>query len=233
MIKIAVSGSKGRMGSSLIRLIEDDSKLELSGAFDQGDDARAAIKDCDVLIEFTMPESTVKNLSIACELGKALVIGTTGLDEKMLALIKKASSKVPIVFSPNMAVGVNLLFKLVEEAARALDDTFTFSVSETHHIHKKDSPSGTAKRLQGIIAGSRGVEPGQVRVEAQRKGEVVGDHIVVLDGKEERLELVHHAKSRDVFARGALVAAKFVAGKKKGLYGMDEVLNMVAKERVG
>lgn len=229
MVKISVSGSKGRMGSRIIKLIEEDDGLELAGAFDLNDDARVAIKACDVLIEFTTPEATIKNLSIAQELGKAVVIGTTGLDGERIALLKKASSKVPIVFSPNMAVGVNLLFKLTEEVSRILDETFTASVSETHHVHKKDAPSGTAKRLQSIIAEARGVGLGHVRVDAQRTGEVVGDHIVILDGKEERLELVHHAKSRDVFVRGALVAAKFIKDKKKGLYGMDQVLGISGK----
>ncbi len=223
MIKIAVSGYKGRMGSRIKRLVEEDPQLELAGVFEIGDDPRAAIEACDLLIEFTTPEATVKNLGIAKELGKAVVIGTTGLDDEKLAIVKEASSKMPIVFSPNMAVGVNLLFKVAGQMAEVLGKDFAASISETHHVHKKDAPSGTAKRLHSIIAEKVNKD---VKVESQRIGEVVGDHTVVFDGKEEKLEITHHAKSRDVFARGALIAAKFIAKKKSGLFSMNEVLGL-------
>ncbi|MBL7068946.1 MAG: 4-hydroxy-tetrahydrodipicolinate reductase [Candidatus Omnitrophica bacterium] len=226
MIKVAVSGCNGRMGRRIKSLVEQDPGLELAGAFDIDADPRPAIKNCDVLIEFTTPEATVKNLAIAKELGKAAVIGTTGLDEKKLKLIKEAASKISVVFSPNMAVGVNLLFNLTEKAASVLDKRYSASISETHHVHKKDAPSGTAKKLRGIIAGARKSHSEEIKVESKRIGEVVGDHTVVFDGKEERIEITHHAKSRDVFTRGAIVAAKFAAKKKPGLYSMDEVLGI-------
>jgi 4-hydroxy-tetrahydrodipicolinate reductase len=125
-----------------------------------------------------------------------------------------------------MAVGVNLLFRLVKEAAACLDGSYSFSISETHHAHKKDAPSGTAKRLRDIVAAARGLKADEVKVESHRTGEVVGDHTVLLDGPEERLELIHKAKSRDVFARGAILAAKFAAANKAGLYGMGDVLGI-------
>lgn len=223
MIKIAVSGSRGRMGNRIIRLIEEDQELKLSSAFDVDDDPVNAIKNCDVLIDFTAPEASIKNLEIAKKLGKAVVIGTTGLDEAKAKLIKEASNKIPVVFSPNMSVGVNLLFAITQKAALLLDETYTASISETHHVHKKDAPSGTAKRLHDIIVHER---KNNVSVDSKRKGEVVGDHTVVFDGKEERIEITHHAKSRDVFARGAIVAAKFINKKKKGLFTMREVLGI-------
>jgi len=226
MIKVAVSGCEGRMGSRVKRLVEEDPALELTSGFDVDDDPRRAIEKCDVLIEFTSPDATVKNVGIARELGKAAVVGTTGLDKEKAAFIQEAAGTIPIVFSPNMAVGVNLLFKLAGDAAAVLDETFTASISETHHVHKKDAPSGTARRLRDIVAGARGAKPEDITVASQRTGEVVGDHALVLDGKEERLEFIHRAKSRDAFARGAIMAAKFIAGRKKGLYGMGEVLGI-------
>jgi len=226
MIKIAVSGCNGRMGKRIKSLVEANAGLELAGAFDVGDDPRPAIKNCDVLIEFTTPEATVKNLAIASGLGKAVVIGTTGLDEKRVKFVKKAASRVCVVFSPNMAVGVNVLFNLAKKAASVLGGTYPASISETHHVHKKDAPSGTAKRLRDIIAGAGKGRPEEIKVESKRIGEVVGDHTVVFDGREERIEIAHHAKSRDVFARGALLAAKFAANMKPGLYGMNEVLGI-------
>lgn len=226
MIRVTVSGCQGRMGSRIRRLVAEDPQLELAGAFDINDDAMSAIKKCDVLIEFTTPDATVKNLGIARELGKAVVVGTTGLDDEKLTFVKETSSKIPVVFSPNMAIGVNLLFKLVGSMASVLDKRYLPSISETHHVHKKDAPSGTAKRLRDIITEKRNMDLEDIKVESQRIGEVVGDHTVAFDGKEERLEITHHAKSRDVFARGAIVAAKFIVGKKAGLYNMGEVLGI-------
>lgn len=226
MIKIAVSGCNGRMGGRIKKLVEDDPDLELAGAFDINDDACSAIERCDVLIEFTTPDATVKNLAIARDLGKAVVIGTTGIGEEGVNRIKDAAKDIAVVFSPNMSVGVNLLFKLVGEAGTALGKDFSASVSEAHHVHKKDAPSGTAKKLHSILTYSKKCGKDDIKVESQRIGEVVGDHTVVLDGKEETLTLIHHAKSRDVFVRGALIAAKFVAGKDKGLFTMNEVLGI-------
>jgi 4-hydroxy-tetrahydrodipicolinate reductase len=226
MLKITVSGSRGRMGRMIKRLIESDPGLELSGEFDIDDEPESQIKVCDVMIDFTTPEATLKNLKTAERLGKSVVIGTTGLDDKGRAAIKKASSRIPIVFSPNMAVGVNLLFDIVRRAASMLDGSYKVSISETHHAHKKDAPSGTAKKLLDIIARARESDKKDIKVESHRTGEVVGDHAVIFDGAEETLELRHHAKSRGVFAGGAIIAARFIAGKKKGLYGMDQVLGM-------
>ena len=226
MIKIAVSGCNGRMGSGIKKLVESDPGLKLAGAFDAGDDPYGPIRGCDVLIEFTTPDATVKNVAVAKELRKPVVIGTTGLDKDKIDFIKEASRSVAIVFAPNMSVGVNLLFKLTQKASSVLDSAYNVSISETHHIHKKDAPSGTAKRLRELVAGARGMSLDNVKVESHRIGEVVGDHAVVFDGAEETVELRHHAKSREVFMRGAVLAAQFVAGRKAGLYGMDDVLGI-------
>jgi 4-hydroxy-tetrahydrodipicolinate reductase len=225
MIKIAVSGSKGRMGGSILRLAGEDPDITVASAFDVGDDPRAAIEKCDILIDFTAPAATMENLKIAGELKKGVVIGTTGISDDKAAIIKETAASVPVVYAPNMAIGVNVFFKLVKDVSSLLK-SFGISITETHHVHKKDAPSGTAKKMHQIASQASGIAAADIPVASKREGEVVGDHTIVLDGKEERLELTHHAKSRDVFARGALTAAKFLADKKKGLYGMDKVLGI-------
>ena len=226
MIKIAVSGSRGRMGSMILKLAETVPQLKVVGRFDKDDDPQGQVKNCDCLIEFTTPEATVKNLEVASTYGKAMVIGTTGLNEEQKKAVEEASRKIPIVISPNMAIGVNLLFKLAAEAARALDRAYEPSISETHHVHKKDAPSGTAKKLAQLIAGARDIPPDKIKIEAKREGEVTGDHTVIFNGAEEKLELFHRAKTRLAFAKGALEAAKFVVGKKPKLYNMFDVLGL-------
>ena len=152
-----------------------------------------------------------------------MVIGTTGITPEGEEKIKKASKKIPIVFSPNMSVGVNLLFKIVAEAAKVLGEDFSIKIDETHHIHKKDSPSGTAKMIAKKIKEAVGIE---APIKAFRKDEVVGNHGIVFDGKQENIEIRHDAKSREVFVLGAVKAAKFVIDKNPGLYSMADVLGL-------
>lgn len=226
MIKIAIAGSRGKMGKSIIALAEKDKDVKIVSKFDVGSDAEPEIKKCDVLIEFTAPRATVEHVAIARKLKKGVVIGTTGLSQEDNDTIKKASRDVPIVISPNMSVGVNLLFKMCQDAAHILPKEYKVSMCEAHHIHKKDSPSGTAKRLADIIAAQRKMLAGKIPIEAIREGDVIGDHKVVFDSQTETIELFHSAKSRDTFAAGALGAAKFLAGKKRGLYSMRDVLGI-------
>lgn len=226
MIKIAVAGSRGKMGKSIIALAEKDKELELVSKFDVGTDARPEIAKCDVLIEFTAPQATMEHLEITLRLKKAVVIGTTGLSQEQNNIIKKASGEIPIVISPNMSIGVNLLFKLAQDAARTLPKGYKVSMREVHHIHKKDSPSGTAKRLADVVAAERKILAAEIPVEAIREGEIVGDHRVMFESDEEVIELFHSAKTRDTFASGALKAAKFLAGRKSGLYSMRDVLGI-------
>jgi len=226
MIKITIAGSHGKMGKSIIALAEKDKDIKIVSKFDVGTDALAEIKKCDILIEFTAPEATMEHVAIAQRLKKGVVIGTTGLSQEDNDLIKKASKEIPIVISPNMSVGVNLLFKMCQDAARTLPKEYKVSIYEVHHIHKKDSPSGTAKRLRDVIGSERKMFAGEIPIEAIREGEVVGDHKVVFDSETETIELFHSAKSRDTFAAGAIKAAKFLDGKKSGLYSMRDVLGI-------
>ena len=226
MIKIAISGSEGRMGKRIIGLAEEDEEIEVVAKFDIGIEPEPEIAKCDVLIEFTTPQATVDHILIAEKLKKAVVVGTTALSYAQNDVIKKASEVIPIVSSPNMSVGVNLLFKLCEEAAGILPSDYKVEMKEAHHIHKKDAPSGTAKKLADLVSKERNVNVQKIPIESVREGEVVGDHKVVFDSPTERIELLHSAKTRDTFAAGAITAAKFLKDKKSGLYSMRDVLGI-------
>ena len=196
----------------------------MAGQFDVGEDAGAPISVCDCLIEFTSPEATIAHLTICEKEKKAMVIGTTGLSDEEKARIKAASSSIPIVFSPNMSVGVNVLFKIVEEAARLLGPEYGISILEAHHVEKKDAPSGTAKELARIIEAKKtGLK---VPIESIREDEIVGEHTITFESPVDLLELTHSAKTRDIFAKGALTAAKFAVKAKAGLYTMKDVLGI-------
>jgi len=222
MIKLAVSGCRGKMGEKILKLAEKDPELEVVGAFDIGDDALKPIKLCDVLIDFTAPEASVAHAQACLKVKRAIVIGTTGLDESQVSALEKSAKKIPVVFSPNMSVGVNCLFELVEQAAKKLGSDYKVKIVEAHHVHKKDAPSGTAKKLAQIIegAGADAVKD----IESIREDEIVGNHRVILESDVDTIELSHSAKTRDIFALGALKAAKFVVGKPAKLYTMKDVL---------
>jgi 4-hydroxy-tetrahydrodipicolinate reductase len=224
MIKIAVSGSNGKMGARIIALAKDDSGLEISGAFDVDGDASKSIKECDCLIEFTEPKATIEHLAICEKDKKAMVIGTTALSEADKKKIGEASKNIPIVFSPNMSAGVNLLFKLVQDASRVLGNEYEISILEAHHAEKKDAPSGTAKEMERIVKGEK--PDSDVAVSSVREGEIVGEHTITFESDVDLIEITHSAKTRDIFAKGALAAAKFIAGKKSGLFTMKDVLGL-------
>jgi len=236
MIKLGISGARGRMGQRIIRLAKEDKDfsltfgLECKGHADIGKsidaviitDDCAIIKECDCFIDFSLPKALSEHISSLVKFKRRAVIGTTGLDKEGLDLITKASEEIAIVFSPNMSVGVNLVFRLLKEAAGILGG-YDVDVEEAHHIHKKDAPSGTAKKIAEII-NSQGFNIKIEDIKAIRENEIVGDHKVVFDSSVDTLTLSHSAKTRDIFARGAILAAKWVADKNPGLYSMDDVL---------
>lgn len=223
MVKIAVSGSKGKMGSRIIDLAKDDPELQCTGEFDVDGNAADAIKGCDCLIEFTAPEATIEHLAICEKEKKGIVIGTTGLSEEQLNKIKETSENIPVVISPNMSVGVNLLFKLVETSSKVLSNEYEISILEAHHAEKKDAPSGTAKEIEKIVKSIKGQDT-DVVISSVREGEIVGEHTITFESDVDLIEITHSAKTRDIFVKGALQAAKFIAGKKKGLFTMKDVL---------
>ncbi len=258
MIKLVVSGCCGKMGRRIISLCLADTNFELAGAIEAKSHPAIGrklseiltnpaldieveynpqlIKEADVLIEFTNPSTTASHLALAVKYKKAVVIGTTGLGPEQLQKVKEASGDIPIVFSPNMSVGVNLVFKLVKEAVQKLGKGYKADIVEAHHIHKKDAPSGTAKRLAQLIEQARlssdkqggqaaGYQSKHIKIESIREGEIVGEHQVRLSSPEDVIIIKHSAKTRDIFARGALEAAKFAAKQPPGLYDMQDVIS--------
>ena len=222
MIKICVSGSEGKMGSRIIDLAGSDPELEVAGGFDVDGNAELGITACECLIDFTSPKAAMEHLALCEKLKKSIVIGTTGLSEEEKSKIKEASNNIPIVISPNMSVGVNLLFKLIEEASKVLGEDYEVNIVEAHHAEKKDAPSGTAKEIAKIVKSVKGDI--EIPIDSIREGEIVGEHTITFESDVDLLEITHSAKTRDIFAKGALKAAKFVAGRKSGLFTMKDVL---------
>ena len=256
MIRVAVNGAGGRMGKTLVEAIRETDGLTLTAAFEHpdspavgtevdgvpiGSDVAADAAAFDILIDFTEPDATLGALP-ACEArGRGLVIGTTGFDAAGLANIRAAARNVPILMAPNMSVGVNVAFRLIEIAARALGDDVDVEVIEAHHRHKIDAPSGTAVRMGEILAETLGRDIGadavygrvgftgaretrSIGFHSLRGGDIVGEHTVVFAGAGERIEITHRAQSRRNFAMGALRAVRFVAGRERGLFDMGDVL---------
>ena len=236
MLKLAVSGCRGRMGQRIADLASQDKQLKVVtllespthpqahgsiGGIPVNTDA-SALKGANVLIEFTTTGATLEHLAVCQKLGVKMVIGTTGMTPPQMRQIKKASAKIPIVFSSNMSVGVNIVFSIARELARQTAGKYTIRMSESHHIHKKDAPSGTAKTLAHIVETAA---KGKVQdIQSIREGEIIGDHTIIFESPVDTITLTHHAKTRDIFAAGSLVAAKFLAKKKRGLFNMEEVL---------
>ncbi|MCK6411116.1 MAG: 4-hydroxy-tetrahydrodipicolinate reductase [Azonexus sp.] len=263
--RIGILGAAGRMGKMLIEAVLKDGQLVLGAAFDLpgspalgrnagelvgmssdvlvSDDLAAGLLNVDCLIDFTRPEGTLQHLELCRRAGVAMVIGTTGFDAEGKAAIAKAAEEIPVVFAPNMAVGVNLVFKLLDTAARILDQGYDIEIVEAHHRMKVDAPSGTALHMGEVIAaalkrdladcavyGREGVtgerDPSSIGFATVRGGDIVGDHTVMFCGLGERVEVTHKASSRLPYALGSLRAARFLAGRGNGLFDMQDVLGL-------
>ncbi len=265
-MKIGVMGCAGRMGRMLTRQVHETAGCAVGGGVEAagsaalgedigvlagigalglaaGSDASALFESVDAVLEFTSPEASVAHAALAAQAGAIHVIGTTGLGPGHEAALEEAARHTAIVWAPNMSLGVNLLMRLTEQVAAALDDDYDIEVVEMHHRHKVDAPSGTALGLGRAAARGRGVDldavaqrgrdgmtgarqRGAIGFAALRGGDVVGDHTVVFAADGERLELGHRASSRQIYARGAVRAALWARGKPPGLYGMADVLGL-------
>jgi 4-hydroxy-tetrahydrodipicolinate reductase len=264
MIRVAVVGAAGRMGKTLIRAVAAADDMELTAATELPDSTLVGadagelaglgrngvaishsltkvVDDFDVLIDFTSPSATLVHLDVCRRHGKAMVIGTTGLDDGQKAAIQAAAEDIGIVFAPNMSVGVNLCFRLLELAARVMGEDADIEIIEAHHRHKVDAPSGTALRMGEVVAAALGRDlnavavygreghtgardPRTIGFETIRAGDVVGEHTVWFAAEGERVEISHKASSRMTFANGAVRAAAWLTGREKGLYDMQDVL---------
>lgn len=265
MPKIAVAGASGRMGQMLIEVVLNAPDCDLVAALDVADspaigqdagqglgqqtgvaighDLQAACSTADFLIDFTRPEGTLRHLQACQENQCGMVIGTTGFDDSGKNAIAEAGKKIPIVFAPNMSVGVNVTFKLLETAARILSEGYDIEVIEAHHRHKVDAPSGTALRMGEVLADATGRDFNKVALYARegvtgerqddtigfatiRGGDIVGDHTVLFAGIGERIEITHKAASRMTYANGSLRACRFLADKSSGVFDMHDVLGL-------
>ncbi|UJP05863.1 MAG: 4-hydroxy-tetrahydrodipicolinate reductase [Nitrosomonas sp.] len=262
---IAIAGSSGRMGRTLLEAVTQTSDLKLTAALeregspylnkDAGEligtscgvpivsDFVQALNNCHCLIDFTRPGGTLAHLSVCRRAGVKMVIGTTGFSSNEKAMLVEAAKDIAIVFAPNMSVGVNVMFKLLEVTARVLNEGYDIEIIEAHHRHKVDAPSGTALRMGEVIAdalqrdlrevavyGREGVtgerKPETIGFATVRAGDIVGDHTAMFAGIGERIEISHKASSRMTFAMGALRAVRFLADKSNGLYDMQDVLRL-------
>jgi 4-hydroxy-tetrahydrodipicolinate reductase len=260
VIRVAVPGVSGKMGQMIVAVVRQrPDELSLSAASEREghanvgqelapgvritDDLETALAAADVYVDFTVPAATVRALEIAARRGVAAVVGTTGLDADGQAALARAAEKIPIVYSANFSLGVNLLLGMVEQAARALGPDFDLEVVEIHHKMKRDAPSGTAIAIADALARGRDRKlddvkryaregeigarpPGEIGVMTLRGGDVVGEHTAYFLGPAERVELTHRATSREIFARGAVRAAAWVVGKPPGIYSMRDVLGL-------
>jgi 4-hydroxy-tetrahydrodipicolinate reductase len=261
--RIAIAGASGRMGRMLIDAVLAAPDLQLSGALDVPDsaalgqdagsqagracgvaitsDLRAGLSGADVLIDFTRPEGTMAHLALCRELGVRAVVGTTGFSEAQKATIADHARQIAIMMAPNMSVGVNVVLRLLEQAAKALSQGYDIEVIEAHHRHKVDAPSGTALQMGAVLAAALGRsladcavfareghtgerDPSTIGFSSIRGGDIVGDHTVLFAGTGERIEISHKSSSRAAYAQGSLRAARFLAGKTSGLFDMNDVL---------
>ncbi len=264
-LNIAIAGSSGRMGRALLEAVAQAPDMRLAAALERkggpfvgkdagelfgapcgvsvSEDTATALAGCHALIDFTRPEATLDHLQTCRELGINIVIGTTGFSAEQKEVIADASRDIGVVFAPNMSVGVNLSLKLLDMAARVLNEGYDIEIVEAHHRHKIDAPSGTALRMGEVVAnalgrnlaecavyGREGVtgerSPSTIGFATVRGGDIVGDHTVMFAGTGERVEITHKASSRATFALGALRAARFLAQSGNGLYDMQDVLGL-------
>jgi 4-hydroxy-tetrahydrodipicolinate reductase len=222
-VRVLLIGAAGRMGKTVRELAQNDPDIQIAALCDLGDSIEAAMKNCDVAIDFSQADSIDEVCRAASQHGKSLVVGTTGHSHQQRKTIEETTQSIPIVLASNFSVGVNVLFWLTQKAAKFLGSDFNPEIVETHHKMKKDAPSGTAKTLAEILKALRNSE---IPIQSKREGDVVGEHTVIFGGAGESLELTHRAANRGIFALGALRATKWIVHKPPGLYSMQDVLGL-------
>lgn len=265
-MRVAVAGAAGKMAGRLVHLVKESGDLEITGGLErQGhpaigrdlgevvglgtlgvplvDDLKALVPQIDLLFEFTIPEASLEHLRVMADHGKAMVLGTTGFSPAQLEEVRSLAQRLPLFMAPNMSLGVNVMYKLISDAARMLGAEFDVEIVEAHHRYKVDAPSGTAVRMAEILAstldrelehvgvyGRRGIvgqrKDEEIAVFSIRAGDLTGDHTVMFGGIGERLEIIHRTQSRDAFGRGALRAARWIVQQKPGLYDMQDLLGL-------
>jgi len=222
-VRVLLIGAAGRMGKTVRELAEEDQEVQIAVQCDLGNSIEPAMENCDVAIDFSQADSIDEICRAASQYRKSLVIGTTGHSQQQCKIIEETAHSVPIVLASNFSVGVNVLFWLTQKAAELLGSDFNPEIVEKHHKMKKDAPSGTAKMLAEVL---KAVRNSEIPIQSIREGDIVGEHTVIFRGPAERLELSHRAANREIFAQGALRAAKWIINKPPGLYSMQDVLGL-------
>jgi 4-hydroxy-tetrahydrodipicolinate reductase len=212
------------MGQSIAERIAAQADLQLAGTWKRGDDLDALVASCDVLIDFSLPEATGAILASARQHRVPLVCGVSGLSDSQMSSLDAAGGDIAILYDRNMSLGVAVLEDIVRQASRVLGSEFAVEIHETHHVHKIDAPSGTALKLGEAVASARGSDPADIKYVSERRGEVPGDHEVILRSATETLTFGHSVTTRQVFADGALRAARWIADQPPGRYSMHDVL---------
>lgn len=272
MINAVVAGAAGRMGGRIIHMIQESKEIKLAGAFERPDhpsvgkdvgqvvglgdmgielkgDIEQTAEGADVLIDFTTPESTLKNFRFISKTGQAIVIGTTGISDEINQELNQLAKRIKCVLAPNMSIGVNVMFKVVKDLSKILSKGYDMEVIEYHHRLKKDAPSGTAMHIAKVLADTTGRnfdtdliyqrkgfvgvrKDEEIGIQSIRAGDIVGEHTTIFAGVGERIEITHRAHSRDNFARGALLAAMWIMEQPNGIYDMQDVLGLKEKNHV-
>ena len=223
--RVLLIGAAGRMGKTVVALARNDRQIDIVAQCDLGDSIELAMENCDVAIDFSHADAITEVCRAALHHRRPLVIGTTGHSQEQRRTVEEAARSVAIVFASNFSVGVNVLFWLTRKAVELLGSDFDGEIIETHHKMKKDAPSGTAKTLAETLKAAQKTGH-EIAIQSIREGDVVGEHTVIFSGPGERLELTHRAANREIFARGAVRAAKWIVGKPAGLYSMHDVLGL-------
>jgi 4-hydroxy-tetrahydrodipicolinate reductase len=265
-VRVAVAGASGKMGGRLVHLVHQSDDMELAGGLERPghpslgkdlgevvglgligvplvDDLNALVPKIDLLFEFTVPEASLEHLRVLANHGKTMVLGTTGFTAAQLAEVQTLARRMPLFMAPNMSPAINVMYKLITDAARLLGSDFDIEIIEAHHRYKVDAPSGTAVRMAEVLAqtlerdlekvgvyGRKGIvgqrRDEEIAVLSIRAGDLTGDHTVMFGGIGERLEIIHRTQSRDAFGRGALRAARWIIQQKPGLYDMQDLLGL-------
>ncbi len=265
-MRVAVAGAGGKMGGRLVHLVQESGDLRVMGGVERRghpaigrdlgefvglgvlgvpvvDDLNALVADIDLLFEFTIPEASLEHLRVMAEHGKPMVLGTTGFSKAQLDEVQRLARRMPLFMAPNMSLGINVMYKLIVDAARLLGSDFDVEIVEAHHRYKVDAPSGTALRMADILSqalgrdaekvgvfGRKGIigqrKDDEIGVMSLRAGDMAGDHWVLFGGVGERLEIIHRSQSRDSFGRGALRAARWIVQQQPGLYDMQDLLGL-------
>ena len=248
-MRVAVAGASGKMGGRLVHLVKESGDLEIAGGLERpghpalgkdlgevvglgtlgvplSDDLTTLMPNIDLLFEFTIPAASLEHVRVMANHGKPMVLGTTGFIAAQLTEIRSLAQHMPLFMAPNMSPAINVMYKLIADAARLLGSDFDIEILEAHHRYKVDAPSGTAVRMAEILAQTLNRDLEKVAVLSIRAGDLTGDHTVTFGGIGERLEIIHRTQSRDAFGRGALRAARWIVQQKPGLYDMQDLLGL-------